>query len=175
MVASPLSLAQALIRCPSVTPAEGGALTSLAEVLGGAGFIVERPVFSEPGMPDVTNLYARYGTGAPYLLFAGHTDVVPPGDPAGWRHDPFAGAIDGGELHGRGAVDMKGGIACMVAAALQFVAERPGFAGAIGFLVTRDEEGPAGERRGQKAGRGPCPRRGLCPLHPPRPGHPPPH
>src|SRR3954468_587289 len=75
MVASPLSLAQALIRCPSVTPVEGGALTYLAEVLGGAGFIMERPVFSEPGMPDVTNLYARYGTGAPYLLFAGHTDV----------------------------------------------------------------------------------------------------
>jgi succinyl-diaminopimelate desuccinylase len=140
---TPLSLAQALIRCPSVTPEEGGALAYLADVLGAAGFEVHRPVFSEPGTPDVENLYARCGTGTPYLLFAGHTDVVPPGDPARWRHDPFGGDVDGGELYGRGAVDMKGGIACMVAAALQFVAERPGFAGSIAFLVTGDEEGPA--------------------------------
>jgi succinyl-diaminopimelate desuccinylase len=140
---SPVALAEGLIRCPSVTPAEGGALAYLTDVLGNAGFEVHRPVFSEPGTPDVENLYARYGRGRPYLLFAGHTDVVPPGDPARWRHDPFAAEIDGGELYGRGAVDMKGGIACMVAAALRFVAERPDVPGSIGFLITGDEEGPA--------------------------------
>ena len=143
MDTSPLALAQALVRCPSVTPMDGGALSFIATVLGDAGFEVHRPVFSEPGTPDVENLYARWGTGHPYLLFAGHTDVVPPGEPDRWRHDPFSGAIEGGELYGRGAVDMKGGIACMMAAALQFLGEHPGFSGSIGFLITGDEEGPA--------------------------------
>src|SRR5689334_3699814 len=91
MPATPLALAQALIRCPSVMPAEGGALGFLAQVLGDAGFEVHRPVFSAPGTPDVENLYARFGVGHPYLVFAGHTDVVPPGDEARWRHDPFGG------------------------------------------------------------------------------------
>jgi succinyl-diaminopimelate desuccinylase len=140
---SPLELAQGLIRCPSVTPEEGGALAFIAQVLGDAGFEVHRPVFSEPGTPDVENLYARWGTGHPYLLFAGHTDVVPPGDTARWTHDPFGAAVDGGELYGRGATDMKGGLACMMAAALAFLQERPDFSGSIGFLVTGDEEGPA--------------------------------
>jgi succinyl-diaminopimelate desuccinylase len=126
-----------------VTPAEGGALAFIDQVLADAGFEVHRPVFSEPGTPDVENLYARWGTGRPCLLFAGHTDVVPPGDPARWTHHPFGGAVDGGELYGRGAVDMKGGVACMMAAALQFVRDRPGFSGSIGFLITGDEEGPA--------------------------------
>jgi len=140
---SVLTLAQALIRCPSVTPAEGGALSFMAQVLGDAGFEVHRPVFSDPGTPDVENLYARWGTGRPYLLFAGHTDVVPPGDLGRWKHDPFGGIVDGGELHGRGGADMKGGIACMMAAALQFLSEHPDFSGSIGFLITGDEEGPA--------------------------------
>jgi succinyl-diaminopimelate desuccinylase len=140
---SPLELAQGLIRCRSVTPEEGGALAFIAQVLGDAGFAVHRPVFSEPGTPDVENLYARWGTGHPYLLFAGHTDVVPPGDTARWTHDPFGAAVDGGELYGRGATDMKGGLACMMAAALAFLQERPDFSGSIGFLVTGDEEGPA--------------------------------
>lgn len=143
MSTSPLSLAQALLRCPSVTPEEGGALSFMEGVLKEAGFEVHRPVFAEPGTPDVENLYARYGTGKPYLLFAGHTDVVPPGDLGRWRHDPFSGEIEGGELYGRGAVDMKGGIACMMAAALEFIRETPDFAGSIGFLITGDEEGPA--------------------------------
>ncbi|HEX2555518.1 MAG TPA: succinyl-diaminopimelate desuccinylase [Microvirga sp.] len=143
MDTSPLALAQGLIRCPSVTPEEGGALSFLAQVLGDAGFEVHRPVFSEPGMPDVENLYARWGTGRPYLLFAGHTDVVPPGDAGAWAHDPFGGMVADGELHGRGAVDMKGGIACMVAAALAYLEAHPDFAGSIGFLITGDEEGPA--------------------------------
>ena len=140
---SVITLAQALIRCPSVTPAEGGALSFMAQVLGDAGFEVHRPVFSDPGTPDVENLYARWGTGRPYLLFAGHTDVVPPGDLGRWKHDPFGGIVDGGELHGRGGADMKGGIACMMAAALQFLSEHPDFSGSIGFLITGDEEGPA--------------------------------
>jgi len=143
MDVSPLSLAQSLLRCPSVTPEEGGALAFIESVLREAGFEVHRPVFSEPGTPDVENLYARYGSGGPFLLFAGHTDVVPPGDAAQWRHDPFSGAIEGGDLYGRGAVDMKGGIACMIVAALQFIANRPDFEGSIGFLITGDEEGPA--------------------------------
>jgi succinyl-diaminopimelate desuccinylase len=140
---TPLSLAASLVRCPSVTPQEGGALAFLAGVLREAGFTVHRPVFSEPGTPDVENLYARFGAGSPCLVLAGHTDVVPPGDPALWRHDPFGGDIEEGELFGRGAVDMKGGIACMVAAVLRFLEERPAFAGSIAFLITGDEEGPA--------------------------------
>ncbi|MEZ0169594.1 succinyl-diaminopimelate desuccinylase [Microvirga sp. TS319] len=143
MNSTPLSLAQSLLRCPSVTPEEGGALAFIESVLKAAGFEVHRPVFSEPGTADVENLYARYGTGAPYLLFAGHTDVVPPGDLGRWRHDPFSGEIENGELFGRGAVDMKGGIACMMAAALAFIRANPDFTGSIGFLITGDEEGPA--------------------------------
>jgi succinyl-diaminopimelate desuccinylase len=140
---SPLALARALIRCPSVTPEEGGALSFIAQVLGDAGFEVHRPVFSEEGTPDVENLYARFGVGHPYLLFAGHTDVVPPGDASRWSHDPFGGIVAGAELFGRGAVDMKGGIACMMAAALRFLADHADFSGSIGFLITGDEEGPA--------------------------------
>ena len=141
---SPLALAQSLIRCPSVTPEEGGALAWLAGILAGAGFRVERPRFSEPGTPDIDNLYARIGTKAPCLLFAGHTDVVPPGDVARWRHGPFAGTVENGVLYGRGAVDMKGGIACMLAAVLDYLdVAGPDLPGSIGFLITGDEEGPA--------------------------------
>ncbi|MEH3118501.1 MAG: succinyl-diaminopimelate desuccinylase [Methylorubrum populi] len=141
---SPLALARALIRCPSVTPEEGGALSFLADRLARAGFSVERPVFSESGTPDIENLYARIGTGGPVLVFAGHTDVVPPGEIADWTHGPFSGAVADGFLYGRGAVDMKGGIACMLAATLAFLDRRgPDFAGSIAFLITGDEEGPA--------------------------------
>ena len=139
-----LPLARALIRCRSVTPADDGALSVCAEALSAAGFDVHRPVFSSPGTPDVPNLYARIGSGRPCVAFAGHTDVVPPGDPASWRHDPFGAAVEDGILYGRGAVDMKGGVAASLAAALAFVAERgPGWGGAIAFLLTGDEEGPA--------------------------------
>jgi succinyl-diaminopimelate desuccinylase len=141
---SPLALAQSLIRCPSVTPEEGGALAWLGGVLAEAGFTVERPRFSESGTPDIDNLYARIGTRPPYLLFAGHTDVVPPGDVSRWRHGPFAGTVENGVLYGRGAVDMKGGIACMLAAALDYLdVAGADFSGSIGFLITGDEEGPA--------------------------------
>lgn len=144
MTADPVALAQGLVRCPSVTPREGGALTALEAMLRPAGFTVERVIFSEDGTPDVDNLYARIGTGAPYLLFAGHTDVVPPGDAAAWRHGPFAGEIADGELYGRGTVDMKGGIACFLAATLDHLAANGGKPkGSIGFLITGDEEGPS--------------------------------
>ncbi|MER2250526.1 succinyl-diaminopimelate desuccinylase [Methylorubrum podarium] len=141
---TPLALAQALIRCPSVTPEEGGALSFLADRLARAGFSVERLVFSEADTPDIQNLYARIGTAGPVLVLAGHTDVVPPGEGATWTHGPFSGAVADGFLYGRGAVDMKGGIACMLAATLAFLDRRgPDFGGSIAFLVTGDEEGPA--------------------------------
>ena len=140
---SPVDLLCDLIRCPSVTPVEGGALTLLAGVLEGAGFRVERPVFSEPGFPDVQNLYARIGTGRPCLVFAGHTDVVPPGDAAAWTYPPFAGEVVDGRIYGRGACDMKGGVAASVAAVLTHIARHGTPAGSIVFLITGDEEGPA--------------------------------
>jgi succinyl-diaminopimelate desuccinylase len=141
--ADPVALAQALIRCPSVTPNEGGALALLERVLAREGYEVHRPVFSEPGAPDVENLYARIGTGSPVFVIAGHTDVVPVGDAAGWRRDPFSGEIADGALHGRGACDMKGGLAAMIAAALRYRRDYPDAPGSIAFLVTGDEEGPA--------------------------------
>lgn len=139
----PVALTQALIRCPSVTPAEGGALALLETVLVAEGFCVQRPVFSEPGMPDIENLYARIGNDGPVLVIAGHTDVVPPGDLSAWTHDPFAAEIVDGVLYGRGACDMKGGLASMVAAVIRYRRENPQAPGSIAFLVTGDEEGPA--------------------------------
>ncbi len=143
--ASPgVALTRDLIRRPSVTPADAGALDILQARLDVAGFKTQRLPFSEPGTPDIDNLYARIGDSAPFLLFAGHTDVVPPGDSAKWSVDPFAGEIIGGELYGRGAADMKGGIAAFAAAAFAYL-EKHGAPkkGSIGFLITGDEEGPA--------------------------------
>ncbi len=143
-MADPVAIARDLIRCPSVTPAEGGALSFLEATLKSAGFTVHRMTFSEPGTADVENLYARIGTGRPHLMFAGHTDVVPTGDAKTWSHAPFAADIDGGVLYGRGAVDMKGAIACKVAAALDHLAANGGKPkGSISFLITGDEEGIA--------------------------------
>ncbi|WEK51391.1 MAG: succinyl-diaminopimelate desuccinylase [Candidatus Kaistia colombiensis] len=143
MARDPVRLLQDLIRCPSVTPAEGGALSYLEGVLAEAGFTVERPVFSEAGTPDVENLFSTIGSGAPHFVFAGHTDVVPPGDEAHWRHGPFSGEIADGMLYGRGAVDMKGGIAAFAAAALDFLSEGGPKQGTISLLITGDEEGPS--------------------------------
>lgn len=134
---------QALIRCPSVTPIEGGALDYLQEQLEPLGFVVRRKVFSKPGTPDVENLYARLGTSSPNFCFAGHTDVVPTGDVAHWSKDPFAGDIVDGMMIGRGAVDMKGGIACFIAAVENFLATGNAPAGSLSLLITGDEEGPA--------------------------------
>ena len=143
MTPTAVAIAQTLIRCPSVTPAEGGALTALQQILAAGGFATHRVVLSSPDTPDVDNLYARIGTSAPYLLFAGHTDVVPTGDVADWRHDPFSATLEDGFLYGRGAQDMKTGVAAFAAAALAHIAEKGAPKGSIGFLVTGDEEGPA--------------------------------
>jgi succinyl-diaminopimelate desuccinylase len=144
----PVALAQSLIRCRSVTPDEGGALTLLQSVLEPAGFECHRMTMREPGTPDVENLYARFGNAGggngPNLCFAGHTDVVPPGDEAAWTHPPFAAEIADGMLWGRGAIDMKGAIACFVSAALGYIEERKGeIPGSISLLITGDEEGPS--------------------------------
>lgn len=141
-----LSIARDLIRCPSVTPADAGALGVLETRLRAAGFDVHRVTFSEPGAADIDNLYARIGRGAPHLSFAGHTDVVPTGDESAWSHGAFSGDVKDGFLYGRGAVDMKGGIACSVAATLDFLAAhggRPPGDGSISFIITGDEEAAA--------------------------------
>ena len=121
-----VSIARDLIRCPSVTPADAGALGVLENILKAAGFEVHRVTFSEPGTADIDNLYARIGSEAPHISFAGHTDVVPAGDETAWSHGAFAGDVKDGLLYGRGAVDMKGGIACSVAAALEYLAAHGG-------------------------------------------------
>lgn len=140
----PVALAQALIRCPSVTPDEGGALGLLEAVLRPLGFTVHRMTMTEPGTPDVENLYARLGTAGPNLCFAGHTDVVPPGDGAAWTHPPFGGEIADGMLFGRGAVDMKGAIACFIAAVAREVRSSGGLGqSSVSLLITGDEEGPS--------------------------------
>lgn len=139
----PVALLQALLRCPSVTPHEGGALDFLQGVLTQLGFTCHRlPFGGDDGTARVDNLYARLGDTAPHLCFAGHTDVVPPGDVAAWRFDPFSGDIIDGEICGRGAADMKGPIACYVAALAQKLAEGK-LHGSVSFLITGDEEGPA--------------------------------
>ena len=136
-----LSIAQSLIRCPSVTPADAGALGVLENLLKAYGFEVHRVTFSEPGTADIDNLYARIGKDAPHITFAGHTDVVPPGDETAWSHGAFSGEVKDGFLYGRGAVDMKGGIACSVAAVLQYLGQHGGKPkGSISFLITGDEE-----------------------------------
>ena len=139
-----IALTQALIRCPSVTPAEGGALQLLHGILQAAGFESHIVRFSDANTPDIDNLYARIGTGAPCLMFAGHTDVVPVGDETRWTQGPFSGEIVDGILYGRGAADMKGGVAASVSSVLAYLEEAgEAFTGSISFLITGDEEGPA--------------------------------
>ena len=136
-----LSIARDLVRCRSITPADAGALGVLENLLEAAGFETHRVTFSEAGTADIDNLYARIGREGPHISFAGHTDVVPPGDEAAWTVGAFAGEVKDGLLYGRGTVDMKGGIACSVAAALQYLADHGGKPkGSISFLITGDEE-----------------------------------
>ena len=136
-----LTITRDLVRCPSVTPKDAGALGVLDKLLKDAGFTTHRVTFSEPGVADIDNLYARIGTAAPHIMFAGHTDVVPAGDEAKWSHGAFAGDVKDGVLYGRGAVDMKGGIACSVAAVLDYLKANGGKPkGSISFLITGDEE-----------------------------------
>jgi succinyl-diaminopimelate desuccinylase len=133
----PVELTSRLIACPSVTPTDAGAMAVIEEALTGIGFTVHR--FSAGGPPDgpVENLFATRGVGGPHFSFAGHSDVVPPGD--GWASDPFTPTIRGELLHGRGAVDMKGAIAAFIAAAERV----PAHPGTLSLIITGDEEGPA--------------------------------
>jgi succinyl-diaminopimelate desuccinylase len=134
----PVALACDLIRRVSITPDDAGCQTLIGELLEAAGFTVESMRFGE-----VDNLWATHGNGEPSLVFAGHTDVVPPGPEAEWHVPPFEARIEDGLLKGRGAADMKGSLAAMITAALRFVDEHPEHAGSIGFLLTSDEEGAA--------------------------------
>ena len=141
--ADSIALTQALIRCESVTPADAGALAVVERALAQSGFTSRRMTFTAPGTPDIDNVYARRGTTGPNLCFAGHTDVVPAGDEAAWTAKPFSAGIHDGVLYGRGAVDMKGAIACFIAASTRYVKTNPNAPGSISFLITGDEEGPS--------------------------------
>ncbi|MFV3075121.1 succinyl-diaminopimelate desuccinylase [Niveispirillum fermenti] len=143
MTIDPVALTQDLIRCPSVTPADAGALGVLQAVLTDMGFACRRLVFEQEGTDPVDNLYARLGTAAPNFCFAGHTDVVPVGDAAAWTVDPFGAEITGGKLFGRGTADMKGAIAAFVAAVKSFLDRNGTPDGSISLLITGDEEGPS--------------------------------
>ena len=139
----PVELTRALVRCPSVTPDAAAALDVVEAALTPLGFACHRLRFETPGTAPVDNLFAKLGRGAPHLVLAGHVDVVPPGDPARWSVDPFAGEIRDGMLWGRGAADMKSGVACEVAAVARHLARHGLPEGAISFLVTGDEEAAA--------------------------------
>jgi succinyl-diaminopimelate desuccinylase len=139
----PAELTRRLIRCPSVTPRDAGAMDVLSSMLVPLGFEVERLPFGDDGRPTIENIYARLGTASPHLSFAGHTDVVPPGDDAAWSADPFQAELRDGIILGRGAVDMKGAIACFVAATARHLETCPEIKGSISLLITGDEEGPA--------------------------------
>lgn len=141
MPIDPIALTRALIRCPSVTPENAGVLEVLEEALIPLGFVCHRLPFEGDGSHAVDNLFARYGSGAPHLCFAGHTDVVPAGDPGGWRYDPFGAEIHDGMLYGRGVEDMKAAIACFAAATASIV-EKGDIPGSVSLLITNDEEGP---------------------------------
>jgi succinyl-diaminopimelate desuccinylase len=139
----PVALLQELIRCPSVTPHQAGALDVVEAWLAAASFHCTRLPFTDTNTPDVDNLFARLGSASPHLCFAGHTDVVPAGDESIWSHPPFAADIKDGFLYGRGATDMKGSVAAFAAAAMDFTRDNPQFKGSISLLITNDEEGPA--------------------------------
>ena len=143
MPLDPVSLTQRLIRCPSVTPADAGALDTLAEALNPLGFKCMRFRFADPGQTPVENLYARLGSQSPNFCFAGHTDVVPPGPDESWPVPPFGGEIQDGRLIGRGAVDMKGAIGAFAAAVARHLDNASHPNGSISLLITGDEEGPA--------------------------------
>ncbi len=136
-----IQLAQDLVRCPSVTPAEGGALDLMQDELCKLGFDCTRLPFGN-GVARIDNLFARRGTNGPHFAFAGHTDVVPAGDLDKWQHDPFSGVLRDGKLFGRGAADMKGGVAAFVAAVAEFIQHTPD-AGSISLIITGDEEADA--------------------------------
>lgn len=140
----PVAVSEALIRHASVTPVDAGALDELIAFLTPLGFECHDLTFDDPAGEPTRNVYARLGTEAPNFCWAGHTDVVPPGDPADWTSDPFSPEIRDGRLYGRGAADMKCAVACMMTATRDFLARNGGdFKGSISFLITGDEEGDA--------------------------------
>ncbi len=141
MIYDVIDLTRHLISCPSVTPKDEGALDYLAEKLSEIGFTCHRLDFGE-GDEAVPNLFARYGSGSPHICYAGHTDVVPPGDESAWTYGAFNPHIEDGVLYGRGASDMKGSVAAFTSAVSQFL-ENKSFIGSISLLITGDEEGPA--------------------------------
>ena len=143
MQIDPVNFAAELIRCPSVTPADAGALDLLEKVLSEIGFTCTRLPFQEPDTARVDNLYARLGDAAPHICFAGHTDVVPVGAADNWQRDPFSGEISDDKLWGRGAADMKGAIAAFVAATADYLSQNGKPKGSISLLITGDEEGPS--------------------------------
>lgn len=136
----PILLTQAQIRCPSVTPADAGALETLATPLRQMGFAITNLRFEESGTAPIENIFAKIGNTGRHLCYMGHTDVVPTGDVSNWTHPPFAAVIENGNLYGRGAVDMKGGNAAFVAALSRFLNKHPDFSESISLLLTGDEE-----------------------------------
>ncbi len=142
-LATAADLLRALIRCPSVTPVEAGALDVVENYLEALGFSCTRLTFEGDGSYPVDNLFASIGSSGKHLLFAGHTDVVPEGNPAHWTHPPFSGDIAQGQIWGRGAVDMKSGVAAFCAAAADYLAEAPNRPGIISLAITNDEEADA--------------------------------
>jgi succinyl-diaminopimelate desuccinylase len=139
----PVVLAQALLSCPSLTPDDAGTYALVESILQPLGFEFDVQTFAADGTIPVRNLFAKRGSGSPHFLFAGHVDVVPTGDATQWSAPPFAADIKDGVLYGRGAVDMKGAVACKLAAMARFLELNPDFRGALSLLLTADEEGPA--------------------------------
>ena len=138
-----IKITQELIKKPSVTPKDVGAMNVVASNLKKLGFKCKMMSFQEKGTEKIINLYARYGSQSPNLCFAGHTDVVPPGDLPSWSSDPFGAKIKNGYLFGRGVSDMKGGIGCFIAAVSEFLKSNQNFKGSLSLLITGDEEGIA--------------------------------
>jgi succinyl-diaminopimelate desuccinylase len=138
-----LSFTKELIKIPSVTPIDAGAIDLVTKRLKSLGFKCTILNFKDKNTPPIKNLYARLGTSSPNFCFAGHTDVVPTGNAKSWDAGPFSGIVKNGKIYGRGASDMKGGIACFIAAVSEFIKDQKKFKGSISFIITGDEEGVA--------------------------------
>ena len=140
----PISLTQALVKCPSITPKDEGALNIVQDHLTSIGFTCTKLPFSDPNSYNVDNLFATIGLNGKHLAFAGHTDVVPPGNENSWKYPPFSAEIDGDKLYGRGSEDMKSNIACFISATEEFISKNgKDFGGKLSFIITGDEEGEA--------------------------------
>lgn len=142
-VINELSLTKELIKIPSVTPIDAGAINLVVKRLKSLGFKCTILNFKDKNTPSIKNLYAKLGTSSPNFCFAGHTDVVPTGNAKSWNAGPFSGMVKNGKIYGRGASDMKGGIACFIAAVSEFIKDQKKFKGSISFIITGDEEGVA--------------------------------